>query len=230
MNISKFVNFNFYKKNYNVSYSQTGEDLIINFYLPKKDGFYIDIGCFDPIFLNNTYLFYNNGWNGINIDANPKCIEKFNAVRKRDVNICTLVGNSNKTEKFYIFEPETLSTVSEKQKKLYIKVGYKLKEVIIIPCVSLSSLLKQKLSNNDIDFLSVDVEGNELDVLKSNDWKIYRPKFVIVEVTQHKPVIKNTKPFDKFLKKNSYTKFSETLINAIYISDEYKKKLQIKII
>lgn len=220
----------FLKKKYNKSYSQTGEDLILNFHLNKKKGVYVDVGCHDPIILNNTYLFYENGWSGINIDANPKCIEKFNIVRKRDINICALVGNSNKNEKFYIFDPETLSTMSEKRKKLYIKAGYKLKEVITIPCVSLSSLLKQKLSNTCIDFLSVDVEGNDMNVLKSNDWKLYRPKFIIVEVIQHTPAVKNTKPFDKFFKKNNYSKFSETLINAIYISDEYKKKLQIKII
>lgn len=230
MNISKFYNFDFNKKNYNVSYSQTGEDLIINFFLPKRKGFYVDIGCSDPMVLNNTCLFYKKGWSGINVDANPRCIERFNVVRRRDINICALVGNSNKTEKFYIFDPETLSTMSEKQKNLYIEAGYKLNDVINIPCISLSSLLKQRLSNNVIDFLNVDVEGNEREVLMSSDWNIYRPKFVIVEVTQHKPIIKNTKPFDKFFKKNSYTKFSETLINAIYISDEYKTKLQIRII
>lgn len=217
-------------KQYKISYSQTGEDLILSFYLSKKEGVYVDVGCHDPIILNNTYLFYENGWTGVNIDANPKCIEKFNLVRKRDINVCALVGNSNKNEKFYIFDPETLSTMSEKQKRLYLKTGYKLKKAITIPCISLSSLFKQKLSSVDIDFLSVDVEGNELNVLKSNDWKTYRPKFVIIEVTQHNPAIKNTKPFDKFFKKNNYTKFSETLINAIYISDEYKKKLQLKII
>jgi FkbM family methyltransferase len=222
--------FNVFKKPYQKSYSQTGEDLILSFYLCKKQGFYVDVGCHDPIILNNTYLFYENGWKGINIDANPKCIEKFNLVRKRDINVCALIGNSNKAEKFYIFKPETLSTMSEKQKKLYLKAGYKLRKAITTPCISLLSLLKQKLSNNVIDFLSVDVEGNELEVLRSNDWKIYRPKFVIVEVTQHTPAIKNTKPFDDFFKKNKYSRFSETLINSIYISDEYKKKLQIKII
>ena len=224
--IKKYTN-----KQYKISYSQTGEDLILDFFLNKEGGGYVDIGCNDPVFLNNTYFFYKKGWKGINVDANPKYIEKFKIMRKRDINISALIGiSNNKTKEFYIFEPETLSTSSEKQKKLYLKAGYKLKEVITIPCISLFSLFKQKLLNTYIDFLSVDVEGNELNVLKSNDWKLYRPKFIIVEVTQHRPVIKNTKPFDKFFKKNNYTKFSETLINAIYISDEYKRKLQIKII
>lgn len=221
---------NIFQNKYCISYSQNGEDIILNYYLRKKKGLYVDVGCHEPVVLNNTHLFYENGWKGINIDANPEYIEKFNLVRKRDINVCALVGNSNKTEKFYIFDPGTLSTISQKQKRLYLKAGYKLKKVINIPCVSLSSLLEQNLSNAKIDFFSIDTEGSEMEVLRSNNWELYRPKFVMLEVTQHKPIIKNTKPFDTFFKKIQYTRFADTPINAIYISYEYMKELQIKII
>lgn len=217
-------------KQYKISYSQTGEDLIIDFFLNKEKGIYVDIGCNDPVFLNNTYFFYKKGWEGINVDANSKCIEKFNLVRKRDNNICALVSNSNKSKKFYIFDPETLSTSSEKQKNLYIKAGYKLKETKFISCLSLATLFNQELADTEIDFLSLDTEGNEKEILMSNDWKRYLPKFIILETLDYGTKEKNIKKFDSILKKYGYIKFADTFMNTIFISNQYLKKFKCKII
>ena len=67
-----------------ISFSLEGEDVVINRLLnDKKDGFYIDIGAFDPILYSNTHMFYLKGWNGINIDPRSNSMDEFKRIRRR---------------------------------------------------------------------------------------------------------------------------------------------------
>jgi FkbM family methyltransferase len=143
------------------SFSQSGEDLILDYYLNKSSGFYVDIGANDPVQFSNTAFFYSKGWKGINIEPNPVIFKKINSNRSRDINLN--IGISKKKEQlpFYIFEAHTLSTFSEEQKKLYQK-HYALKETKNIECYPLDSVLDKYAKKQDIDFFSVDVEGLDL--------------------------------------------------------------------
>ena len=71
------------------SFSQVGEDKILNNYFNnKQNGFYVDIGCYHPIILSNTYFFHTfNKWKGINVDANSSRIILFNKFRPNDLNL-----------------------------------------------------------------------------------------------------------------------------------------------
>ena len=75
------------------SYSQFEEEFLKTYFKNKKDGFFIDIGCYHPFKGNNTYLLYKSGWSGINIDLNQLGIDLFNIARPRDKNICTAISN-----------------------------------------------------------------------------------------------------------------------------------------
>ena len=77
------------------TYSQWGEDLVIEKYFKNKIGKYVDIGCFHPIRHSNTCLLYNKGWRGTNIDLNPTSIELFNIVRREDKNILATLSDKN---------------------------------------------------------------------------------------------------------------------------------------
>lgn len=202
------------------SYSQVGEDLILNFLLKnKKNGFYIDVGANDPKRFNNTYFFYKKGWRGINIEPNKKKIKFFNFWRSRDLNLNFGVGTNKGEMTFYNFKEDTLSTFSKLVADDYVGMGHKILNVEKVQILSLKEIFDKFLKEIKIDFLSVDTEGNDLDVLKSNDWSKYRPEFLIVETLEYKKddsAKKLNVTYDDYLKSINYEKIAETYINTIY--------------
>lgn len=164
------------------SYSQSQEDLIIDKLLKKtKRGFYIDIGAYDPYRFNNTYRFYKKGWNGINIEPDNNNYLKFVKKRPKDINLNIGIGPKEGTFIFYKFFPDTLSTFYEKNANRYIKGGFKLVNKIKLPVKKLSYVFSKYCSKKEISFISIDVEGNEIEILKSNNWNKYRPRIICVE-------------------------------------------------
>ena len=114
-------------------YSQWGEDeYIIKFFKETFDGFYLDIGCFNPFMYSNTCLLYKKGWKGINVDINPTSIDLFNIARPNDFNICTAVNDKKKT--FEVYQDDPFSPVNTLDKKFYkfIKFSYFLKDHWVI--------------------------------------------------------------------------------------------------
>ena len=98
------------------TFSTEGEDLLIErlFYsLIEKDpgyrGFYVDIGAFDPIVSSNTYLLYRRGWRGINIDANPDALPRFDTHRPRDINLNAAVGDEGPPRSYFKFDDRLLN-------------------------------------------------------------------------------------------------------------------------
>tara|TARA_B100001248_G_scaffold244809_1_gene214159 strand:+ start:1562 stop:2260 length:699 start_codon:yes stop_codon:yes gene_type:complete len=162
------------------SYSFGTIDILVNYFFKKKyHGFYVDVGCQNPISNNNTYLLYKNkNWNGMNIDLDQKNIDLFNLVRKRDLNIKAAVSSGNFKKKIYFYHSK--SAINTLEKKISNFQNAKVKKIIDVDTVTLNQLL----SKNDIkkiDFLSVDVEGHEINVLNGFDIKKYSPQLVVIE-------------------------------------------------
>jgi len=156
-------------------YSHSKEDKFILNKFSKKNGFYVDVGCHHPKRLNNCHLLYKNGWRGINIDLNKISIDLFNYVRKHDVNINIAVSLKKRKVKYYYDKP--LSLYNSLLKKNYLKYSD------VIKSDTLDSIIqKTRFKNKEIDFLSIDVEGKDLDVLKSLNFKKYNPKSICVEI------------------------------------------------
>ena len=185
MNILKFFYYMYFRPKIffpKKSYSMLGEDLVINnFFKNKTNGTYVDVGCYHPIDGNNTHLLFKNGWNGINIDLNKISIDLFNVARKNDENFRVAVSNKSKKIKFYYRKKiNMLNTINKKFANNSFKKGY---SIDYIQARTLSSILKEsKLKNKKIDFLNIDIEGNEINALKTLDFKIYRPKLICVEI------------------------------------------------
>ena len=166
------------------SYAQHGEDLILRAICgPKHEGFYVDVGAHHPHFLSNTYYFYRRGWQGINIDAMPNSMKTFRKARKRDVNLELAISNNKQLATFYMFNNSCLNTFSAKYAEALQKdAGIKLVAEKKITTTPLSEVLDQYVPHGRvIDFLSVDVEEYDVEVLKSNNWERYRPRVVVVE-------------------------------------------------
>ena len=186
-------------------YSCFGEDLFVkDFFQNDNEGYYVDVGSYHPFFWNNTYLLYKKNWNGINIDANPLSTELFNIARKDDYNFNLAVTNKkkNKIKLFYRRKINVLNTTDESFAKRNFPNGYESKE---IDCLSLNNILaKTNFKNKIIDFLNVDVENTEIDVLESLDFNIYKPRLICVEIHIENPNSLQSNLTYKFLEEKGY--------------------------
>lgn len=177
------LGFDIYSKK---TWSQEGEDLVLDrIFGGKKTGYYIDVGAHHPKRFSNTFLFYRKGWRGINIDAMPGSMAIFKKYRSRDVNLEVGVGAEEGILNYYIFNETALNGFSEKisQERHGAETDYKIINVVTVDVLPLSNILDIHLpAGQCIDFLTIDVEGLDYDVLISNNWVKYRPKIVIAEV------------------------------------------------
>ena len=122
-----YVKNNFFIKK--KTYSMNGEDIYVNDYFKKKIGFYVDVGAYHPLELNNTFLLYKRGWNGINIDINSLSIDYFNYLRPDDININIAVSNKNTIKTIYYQKSKSpLNTLNLKQAKKNFPDNFKKKK------------------------------------------------------------------------------------------------------
>ena len=206
------------------SFSQKGEDIMIDKILGnKKMGCYIDIGANDPHRFNNTKRFYNRGWTGVNIEPDPKCYQKIVTNRKRDINLNLGIGDIEENLTFYKLIPDTLSTFSKVEFDNCIKQGYKLDEIINVDLIKLQEIFKKYFTNKTVDFLTIDTEGFDIQVLQGNDWSKYRPTLICIESVEHVCSDGNTKKSDsieKYLNNVGYNKIFDNNLNSIYINTD----------
>ena len=196
---------NIYFKNKNFSnkktYSLFGEDLAaLKFFKNKKKGFYVDIGCYHPTHINNTYLLYKKGWNGINIDVSQFSIDLFKFMRPDDLNYkCAVSETKKKVNLYYQKEHSQLTSINKLTAKKFIKGRLKKK---IINSYSLEEIFSWgKYKDYEIDFLDVDVEGADLQVLKGLNFSKRKPKLICIEI--HQKNFKKHKTY-RFLIKKKY--------------------------
>tara|TARA_B100000575_G_C23092204_1_gene629723 strand:+ start:171 stop:773 length:603 start_codon:yes stop_codon:yes gene_type:complete len=195
-----------------------GEDIkILELTKNIEKGFYMDVGCYHPLHINNCNLLHQKGWSGINIDISKFSIDLFNHLRPKDFNINCAV--SNKPGKISYFYQKELSQLTSLKKKLaeermqgYIKEGS-------IESKTLTSILdNSKFKNKKIDFLNIDVEGADYEALISLNFQKYRPKVICIEITKK---FEDSIIF-KFLKEKKYILVwsSKSNISHIFIDEE----------
>ena len=154
-------------------FGEFGEDIFINRVLKNiNKGKYVDVGCYHPYKGSLTYKLYDRGWNGINIDISKTSIDLFNISRKKDINLNLAISNFDGETYYYenspINQQNSLIQTNDLQKKIKIQ------------CFTLDTVLKNK-DLEEFDFLNIDVEGNELEVLKGLNLKKFKPKLITIE-------------------------------------------------
>jgi FkbM family methyltransferase len=167
-----------------VSYSQQGEDMILHcLFQGHRAGFYVDVGAHHPSRFSNTYFFYLRGWRGINIDAMPGSMDAFRESRPEDINLECGVAEAPGRLTFYQFDEPAANGFSRELSEARAAEGhFRLIGRTEVPARPLAEILSEHLPpGRSIDFLSVDAEGLDLEVLRSNDWSRYRPKVVVAE-------------------------------------------------
>jgi len=204
-----------------ISYSQQCEDLTVARYFAGRPplGFYVDVGAHHPVDKSNTYAFYRQGWNGINIDANPDAIDLFKSRRPHDINILAAISEYPGEHVYTRFQNSAFNTLDTDVASAVAASGQKIIGEITVNTRTLRSVLDEHIPKGQtIDFLSVDVEGFDLEVLRSNDWAHYRPTVVVIEcldMYQHKCF--GDIPVYSFMVSQGYTLWSCTGGNFVFI-------------
>lgn len=167
---------------YNISFSKSGDDIqLMKLINNREPGAYVDVGCWHPVKASNSYYFYVRGWKGICIDPNPELKPLFDKLRHRDNFINAGIGVSGTSLEYFMLEESSMNTFSKDFLKKH-DLESKIIKKIDIPLYSLKEILDTNLDKKDrLDFFDIDVEGFDLEVLKTNDWNIYRPKIIIIE-------------------------------------------------
>ena len=207
------------------TYSQEGEDLVLRELVKHiKNGFYVDIGAYHPMKYSNTYYFYKRGWRGINIEPMPNSKKIFDAIRPYDINLELGISSSVGQMTYYIFDKHTVNTFDENLALERVKsANYKLIRKELIPIDRLNSILAKYANGIHIDFISIDVEGHEIDVLKSNDWENFRPTYILIESLLIKGELENIKdcPVYNYLSAQGYSLIAKTIRTCFYKNIRY---------
>lgn len=181
-NLFKFLYFNFQllksKIKPRIINANWGIDVVVDsIFKHKKKGIYIDVGCHHPLINNNTYLLNKRGWSGVNIDLDFNSIEMFNYFRPKDDNYQIALSNKKSISNLYFFHNRAPKNTLSKNN------GIGAKKIKKINTDTLDNIIvKSKLKINEIDFLSIDVEGNEFNVLKGLNFKKFKPKVIALEL------------------------------------------------
>jgi FkbM family methyltransferase len=206
-----------------IIFSQTGEEIIIQWILKDvKKGVYVDVGCHHPYKISNTFKLYLEGWRGIAIDANEDVIRKFKKARPEDISLLKAVCDVEQEVTFYKFKESEVNTIDEKTLKEW-KKEWNLESEVRMTTETLTKILDENLpSNKKIDLLTIDVEGNDFNVLKSLNFDKYRPKLIVVEL--HKfdlSTIKENEVY-QFLATKNYDLVSFATMNGYFLDKFYK--------
>ena len=148
----------------------------------SNSGFYVDVGAYHPQHKSNTHLLYTLGWSGINIEPTPSREKAFLDLRPRDITLNMGVSEKPSSIPFYLFDEPAFNTFSKEAMEVLSKRDYPtfLKEVAV-PVRPLAQIFDEHLNGRTIDLMDVDVEGFEIEVLRSNNWEKYRPKLILLE-------------------------------------------------
>lgn len=201
------------------AYSQEGEDMILQrIFADKERGFYVDVGAHHPRRFSNTYKLYKLGWRGINIEPNPDAFNLFVKERPSDINLNIGISTEAGFLKYHMFDEPALNSFDETVVKQRLdETQYKLIGTVDVNVVPLKNILDKYLeANTQIDFMTVDVEGLDLDVLQSNEWSKYKPKWVLVEQLNQQDLEILDFDMHHFMKSKGYVLFAKTYNTLFY--------------
>ena len=198
-----------------IHYGEFGEDILVNRILKNLEtGKYVDVGCYHPYKGSLTAQLYKKGWKGINIDLSKSSIDLFNLVRKEDINLNLAVSDFNGQTSYFenspINQQNSLIKNNDNQKK------------IEIDCKNLNLILEENKFEK-FEYLNIDVEGSEQNVINGINLSKYRPMLITIENNNlHINDYIESETY-KILIKNNYTFISKTGVTNFFLKNEYAK-------
>jgi FkbM family methyltransferase len=208
-----------YKNSFpNKHFAQFGEDILVStIFRNIKKGFYIDIGAYHPFKGSLTYNLYKKGWQGVNIDLSKASIELFQIARPSDTNINCAISSENKETFYYenspINQQNSLTKQSDNQKKISIN-SYKLETIL------------KKNGFQKVDYINIDTEGNEIEILRSVDFEKVKP--ILITLEDNSFIIDSEQKVEKikFMKENNYELINIIGVTLFFLRKDYLNTLQ----
>ena len=206
------------------SYAQCGEDIIAKYLLNRllkiQKPSYLDIGAHHPTYLSNTYLFYKEGSCGVCVEPAPDLCGLFESQRKRDTCLNCGVGNASRDEaEFYVMHPRTLSTFSREEALENSRIdSFRIERIIQVPLITINSMIEDHFDACP-HFVSLDMEGNCLEVLEALDFDRYRPQVFCIETLEYRSDRSAEKlpQVNRFMDSKEYLVYADTYINTIFV-------------
>ncbi|MBK5270222.1 MAG: FkbM family methyltransferase [Bacteroidia bacterium] len=206
-----------------VSFSQAGEDRIIQFLfntLGISRPSYLDIGANHPVLGSNSYLFYIIGSKGVCVEPEPNLFAAIKKIRKRDTCLNIGIGVSDEIASDFFIFPDPYSgwnTFSREEAQLRNLSGHPYKRIIQMPLKNINDILGSNFKVTP-DFISIDVEGLDFQIIQSLDFEKYQPKVLLVETIRFGDSIKAEKqlPLIDFICSKGYFIYADTGINTIF--------------
>lgn len=204
-----------------LSYAQRFEDFyLLRCFGDRADGFYIDIGAGHPVADNVSFAFYLQGWRGITAEPNPHLARLSRAVRARDFAHQVLVGAAPGQAEFYLVEDfHGFSTMLAPHAEAARTEFGKRSEKLTLPVTTLRDLCEQHAPAS-IEFLKIDVEGAEKDVLEGGDWQRFRPQVVVLEALAPFTLAPAWEAWEPLLTANGYRYAFFDSLNRYYVAEE----------
>lgn len=207
-----------------ITYSQYGEDIIImNIFhlLGINKPSYIDIGAHHPLNISNTALFYFRGSRGINVEANPNLIEEFNKHRPEDINLNFGVGPNNGTLDFYFIDDWSgRNTFCREVAEEFVRQNqnFSIQKIQQIPVRTIDDIISNYSDGKFPDFISIDVEGFDIDILSTASFDKSRPVVICVEAELNGEVDRASRLIS-LLRERGYRLYVRTVANLIFVHD-----------
>ena len=209
-----------------MSYSQCGEDLIIEhilaLYLKIEKPSYLDIGAHHPTYLSNTYFFYMKGSQGVCVEPDPDLFAELKRIRPRDTCLNVGVGTAPKDKaEFFRMSTPTLNTFSRVAAERYESYGnQKIAEVVELPLLPINTILTDYFDACP-NLVSLDIEGYDLEILGTFDFSIFRPEVFCLETLTYTEDNSAEKimPIIELMTANGYFTYADTYINTIFIDE-----------
>jgi FkbM family methyltransferase len=213
-----------------LSYAQSGEDLIVSYmfeHLKLPITSYIDIGAWFPIDSNNTYLFYQQGCRGVLVEPNVDLAPLLRRERKGDTVLNIGIGvDTVKEADYYRMSGSALNTFSKEQAEQVVRESngkVTILEVVKMPLVNINEVIEEHFDGGAPDFLSIDVEGLDLPILRTLDFVKHRPKVICVETLITCSTAENPE-INQFLESKDYVMRGASFVNAIFVDKELLKR------
>jgi FkbM family methyltransferase len=203
------------------SYAQHGEDTRLARAFPDTRGTYVDIGAASPSLLSVTKLFYDRGWSGVNVEPSDYWWNELASARPRDINLPVAV--SDFTGEIVLFDGQGRAafgaTVDDEVARDLLAGATRL-EPRTVSCVTLASIFDTYLRDQTVEFLKIDVEGHEKQVLAGNDWERHRPRVLVVESTKPGTTVPAYEDWEHIVVAGGYSLAAVDPINRFYVRAE----------
>lgn len=202
-----------------LSYSLAGEDLCLrSFFHRHATGYYVDVGCSVPKHISNTFQFYRSGWKGLCIDANGKLTQDWMKIRPRDTFVHAAISDEVMEVEYKMYSSSEFNTINPTgaADTLSGGPGPRLVDTARMTSRTLTSIFEEQTVPERFEFMNIDVEGLDLQVLRSLDLSRWRPELICIETHEFDPLAPAGSPLVTFCDSAGYEFCGYLKLNAFF--------------